>query len=231
VVFVPEEAADGLRFALGEAGAGWTGGYSHCSFRTTGEGTFLPREGTSPYIGEQGELTEVAEHRLETIVTSDCLPAVLEAVKKNHPYEEPAYDIYRLENQGEAWGFGRIGELECAVNLAAFARSVEAALDSEVEVLGCLEESVQRVAVCGGAGADFIDSAISQGAAVYVTGDVKYHEAQEAQAAGLALIDGGHAATEAPVVESLAEYLREQLPADCTIAAHPHSTVKWKGVE
>lgn len=97
VVFVPESHADIVRQALGEAGAGKIGNYSFCSFSSKGTGRFLPEQGANPAIGEVGSLEEVAEERIEVICPRERLHDVIEAMKKAHPYEEVAFDIYSLE--------------------------------------------------------------------------------------------------------------------------------------
>jgi len=96
VVFVPREALDAVRDALFEAGAGRMGEYSRCSWYTQGTGTFLGGEGTSPAVGESGREQRVAELRLETVYPVERHDEVLAALRRAHPYEEPAFDIYPL---------------------------------------------------------------------------------------------------------------------------------------
>lgn len=97
VVYVPESHAEQLREAMGNAGAGVIGNYAHCTFTLKGTGRFKPGEGANPTIGEVGKLEEVQEDRIETVCTGDMLQAVLEAIRKVHPYEEPATDVYPIE--------------------------------------------------------------------------------------------------------------------------------------
>lgn len=97
VVYVPEESADQLREAMGNAGAGKIGNYSHCTFTLKGTGRFKPEEGANPTIGEVGKLEEVSEDRIETVCSAGKLEAVLKAIRENHPYEEPATDVYPIE--------------------------------------------------------------------------------------------------------------------------------------
>jgi hypothetical protein len=96
VVFVPPEALDRVRDALFSAGAGRIGDYERCSWYTEGVGTFLGGEGTSPVVGERGVEERVPELRLETVVPSERLDEVVAALRKAHPYEEPAFDVYPL---------------------------------------------------------------------------------------------------------------------------------------
>lgn len=96
VVFVPETHAEVVRKAMGDTGAGLFPHYSHCSFSVKGKGRFLPLEDAHPTIGKIGELTEVAEERIETVCYKKDLDRVISAVKKVHPYEEVALDVYPL---------------------------------------------------------------------------------------------------------------------------------------
>lgn len=97
VVFVPESHADVVRDAMGKAGAGKIGNYAFCSFSSKGIGRFKPEVGANPTIGEVGKLESVAEERIEAVCEREKLKAVIEAIKKVHPYEEVALDIYPLE--------------------------------------------------------------------------------------------------------------------------------------
>jgi len=98
VVYVPQGgAAEKLRKAIGDAGAGKIGKYSHCTFTIKGTGRFMPQEGANPTIGEVGKLEEVEEERIETVCEEVVLKDVLKAIKDNHPYEEPATDVYPIE--------------------------------------------------------------------------------------------------------------------------------------
>lgn len=96
VVFVPISHTDVVRQAMGDAGAGLIGNYSHCTFSSKGFGRYKPLEGAKPAIGKVNELERVAEERIETVCPRDKVKKVIEAIKKAHPYEEVALDIYSL---------------------------------------------------------------------------------------------------------------------------------------
>jgi hypothetical protein len=96
VVFVPAEALDRVRAALFDAGAGRIGDYERCSWYTEGTGTFFGGEGTQPSIGEAGREERVPELRLETVFPAERHEQVIEALRRSHPYEEPAFDVYEL---------------------------------------------------------------------------------------------------------------------------------------
>jgi len=212
VVFVPKGYEDRVRDALAGAGAGWIGNYSHCTYQLLGTGTFLPREGASPFIGSQGALEKVSEYRLETILYRRDRKQVLEALFKAHPYEEVAYDLYPLSNEGQVWGLGRIGYLAEKVTLRELAGQCYRLLQPGViKILGDPLLKVDRVAVLGGSGSEYVEHALQNGAQVFISGDIKFHDAQKAAYAGLALIDAGHDATERPVLAVLAGFLKERL--------------------
>jgi hypothetical protein len=96
VVFVPETHAAQLREAMGNAGAGRIGNYSHCTFSVKGVGRFRPDADANPTIGEVGKLEAVEEERIETVCSEARLMDVLKAIRNAHPYEEPATDVYPL---------------------------------------------------------------------------------------------------------------------------------------
>ena len=96
VWFVPEEALDATRSAVFAAGAGRIGDYERCSWYTSGTGTFLPREGAEPTIGEVGREERVPELRVETVVTAQLVGDVVRALLAAHPYEEVAYEVYPI---------------------------------------------------------------------------------------------------------------------------------------
>jgi hypothetical protein len=96
VVFVPAEALDRVRDAVFAAGAGRIGDYERCSWYAEGTGTFLGGEGTSPTLGERGREERVPELRLETVFPADRHDEVVAALRRAHPYEEPAFDVYPL---------------------------------------------------------------------------------------------------------------------------------------
>ncbi|RJP30069.1 MAG: Nif3-like dinuclear metal center hexameric protein [Actinobacteria bacterium] len=207
VTFLPPEHVAEVSAALFETGAGAIGDYAGCSFRVEGTGTFTPGPSSRPARGEASGPNVVSEVRLELLVNREGLEEAVEAMLSRHPYEEPAYDIYRLHGPACA-GLGRIGDLPEPVSLGRFARKCAKLLGSPaLRLAGDPAAAVSRVAVCGGSGGKLAPRAREDGAQVLVTGDVGYHEAQEAVEAGLAVIDAGHYHTERPVVPHLAALL------------------------
>jgi hypothetical protein len=99
VIYVPVTHADKIRATLAKAGAGHIGNYDSCSFSVRGVGRFRGLEGSHPAIGQPGRVEEVEEERIETACEEKNLGAILEEVKKVHPYEEPAIDVYPTLNE------------------------------------------------------------------------------------------------------------------------------------
>jgi len=213
VTFLPTEHVAPVSAALFHAGAGVIGDYTGCSFRVEGTGTFTPGPGAHPACGEAAGPNEVSEVRLELVVGEDALEDVVEALVESHPYEEPAYDVYPLRNPASA-GMGRVGDLPEPVALGDLTRKCSRELGNPgVRLMGDSGRVVSRAAVCGGSGARLTGKALEAGAQVLITGDMRYHEAMEAAARGLAVIDAGHYHTERPVVPRLASLLAERAGA------------------
>src|SRR5699024_1709476 len=121
------------------------------------------------------------------------MSVILEEMKRVHPYEEVAYDLFKVEQTGETYGLGRIGYLEEAMTLKQFCEMVKASLDIPgLRFVGEENQEVRKIAVLGGSGEKFIDTALQQKADVYVTGDITFHPAQDALEAGLSIVDAGH---------------------------------------
>jgi dinuclear metal center YbgI/SA1388 family protein len=209
VTFVPGADADRVARAMADAGAGIIGNYTECVFRTTGVGTFRGNASSSPSVGERGRLEHVDEVRLETPVERRRLPAVIDALRAAHPYEEAAYDVYPLDNVHAAFGMGAIGELRRPVTLAAFLRTVRKVLGTgALRYTGNPRAMVSRIAVCGGSGSGLVEQAIASAADVFLTADISFHRFQDA-AGRIALIDAGHHETEYPVLPALAGRIQD----------------------
>lgn len=101
VTFVPRENADAIREVMGIAGAGTLGEYSFCSYSIVGRGRFIPADTANPYIGKAGKLETVDEERIEVVCERANAKVVISAMKKAHPYEEVAFDIYPLVDESQ----------------------------------------------------------------------------------------------------------------------------------
>ena len=177
VTFVPTEQAERVRKALFAAGCGNIGGYDSCSYNLKGEGTFRAGENTHPFCGSIGELHREEEVRIETILPSYKKGEVGRALLSAHPYEEPAFDLYPLENEWTQAGAGIVGELETPETELEFLKRIKKIFEVEcVKHNRLTGREIQKVALCGGAGAFLIPQAIRSGADIFITGEIKYHD-------------------------------------------------------
>lgn len=192
VTYVPTDQADKVRAALFNAGAGTIGAYDCCSYNSDGFGTFRANEGCNPFCGNIGEEHHEAETRIEVIYEKRLERRLIAQLLKAHPYEEPAYDCVPLANAYAKVGAGMIGMLPHTVDTQAFLEAVKERLGLPVVRCSALcREQVRRVAICGGAGSFLIGDAKAQGADIYLTGDLKYHDFQQAEGS-IVLADIGH---------------------------------------
>jgi hypothetical protein len=213
VTFVPEDELERLAAALFAAGAGHIGNYSACSFRSPGTGTFFGEAGSNPSLGVAGRLESVSEVRLETLVPIERLAAVIAALHEAHSYEEPAFDIFRLAPTPSEVGIGRIGELAAPRSRAELLADIKKALGVEaLLVAGPLDGEVRRAAVCAGAGASLLDAAIAQKAELYLTGELRHHDALRAAARGMTVVCALHSNSERAALGRVKQRLESAHP-------------------
>ncbi|MHC4091360.1 MAG: Nif3-like dinuclear metal center hexameric protein [Planctomycetota bacterium] len=213
VVFVPADAADQVAAAMFEAGAGHIGDYEMCSYRLAGEGTFRGSEATHPTIGQAGQFERVAELRIESITPKPAVPAVVEAIRRAHPYEEPAFDVYPLEAE-PVRGIGRYGDLLKPTTLGALARKLKRATAADcTQIVGDPDKQVTRAIVCVGAAGSLPFKLALTESDVIVTGEIRHHDALTINRHGAAAIALGHWASERPVLEPFAERLASLAPS------------------
>ncbi|MFC3197210.1 Nif3-like dinuclear metal center hexameric protein [Parapedobacter deserti] len=212
VVYVPLSYAEPVRAALFAAGAGHIGNYDECSFNVTGYGTFRGGEGTDPFVGKPGEQHREEEMRIEVIYPVHLERDVLLGLFEAHPYEEVAYDVYRLQNSHQQAGSGLIGRLEQPMPELEFLGRLKKRLDATVIRHTALRgKPVSRVAVCGGAGGFLLSQAMRSGADVLVTADYKYHEFFDAEGK-IVIADVGHFESEQFTQQLLLEIIQKKFP-------------------
>ncbi len=211
-VFVPKTHIEEVAQAMGKAGAGQIGNYSHCGFNQEGIGSFMPNDQANPYLGQSGQLEKVEEIKLEMVLPIDKTSKVLRAMQEAHPYEEVAYDIFALKNPNHTIGSGMIGQLPEAMGEMEFLKMVKAKMQT-----GCLKYTnligrpIKTVAVCGGAGSFLRHTAMAQRADVFITSDCKYHEFFDADGK-IIMVDIGHYESEQYTINLLEEKVREAYP-------------------
>ena len=182
-----------------------------------GTGTFKAGNDANPFVGEKNIRHSEAETRIEVILESRQKNKVLTALRESHPYEEIAYDIYRLENKNTLTGAGMIGELPQAVAPEEFLKSLKTNIKTDcIRHTSHFGKSIQKVAVCGGSGSFLLAEAIASGADIFITGDFKYHQFFDADGK-IIIADVGHFESEQHTIELLGGWLREIFP---TFAVH-----------
>ncbi len=232
VVFVPISAVAKVSNAVFTAGAGAIGNYSNCGFQVQGTGTFLPGQGAKPAIGKRGKLEKVPEVRFETIVPSGKLNAVVEAMKSTHPYEEPAFDCIKLYNNQNKFGLGRIGALEKPAPLGRIIERIKKYTGAKTfGIIGDEKRQVKTAAVCAGACGNIINMVIAAKADLYLTGELKHHQALAAQEAGLTCICLSHTVSERFILKKFAGQL-QKLAKEATIRISKKDAdpFKWKKI-
>lgn len=195
-VMVPRDAAESVRMALFDAGAGSLGNYDCCSFNSEGTGTFQPMPGSHPYVGEEGEIHEEPETRIDMLVPVWLRAKAEAALLEVHPYEEPAYEFTELKNGSRHIGAGIIGTLRERMTPAELVEHVKKTFGSPVARCSAYVGenagiAISRVALCGGSGGSFIGRALALGAQAYITSDVRYHDFVDHRS-DILLIDIGH---------------------------------------
>ena len=219
VVLVPPAAVERVLDAATAAGAGVIGDYERCAWSTTGTGTFRPRPGASPHVGEVGRVEQVEEARLEVVLPRSRRTAVVRAVRAAHPYEEPAHDVLELAQAAGPRGLGRVGELAAPTTLRELtevAASVLPATAWGVRAAGDPDQVVRTLAVCGGSGDSLLREA-GRAADAYLTADLRHHPAGEAPE-GLGLLDAAHWATEHPWLADAARLLSSATTVETVVS-------------
>lgn len=215
-VYVPVEHADAVRSALFAAGCGTIGNYDQCSYNLAGEGTFRAGEECSPFCGTVGEMHRENEIRIETILPSYIKSRAIKALLAAHPYEEPAYDIYQLKNEWPTVGTGIIADTDEPVDVKEFLLRVKQTFGVERMMHSVLNgQKINRVALCGGAGASFAGNAQAAGADIYITGEEHYHDMFN-YSDKMVVAAIGHYESEQYTTEIFAEILSERFP-DLTV--------------
>ncbi|MEN8788439.1 MAG: Nif3-like dinuclear metal center hexameric protein [Flavobacteriaceae bacterium] len=210
--YVPEADAEQLQNALFDAGAGKMGHYSHCGFTVEGSGSFMPGSKSNPSKGRKGEIHFEKEVQIHMTFPRSAEKRVLKAMFDHHPYEEVAYEVYKLENRHQHQGMGMIGKLSKPMTEADFINYLKDRMHAPVvRHSNLLGRKVQKVAVLGGSGAFAIAAARNSGAEVLVTSDIKYHQFFEAEE-DILLLDIGHFESEQFTKNLLADYLKKKIP-------------------
>lgn len=220
VTFVPRAQVETVRNALASAGAGIIGGYTVCSFMLEGTGTFLGGAGTHPAVGRAGHLEETREVRLEMVCSKSALALAIETMRRFHPYEEPAIDVYELvPRPARNAGAGRRLVLDRPVTIVELANRLKAFIKRDrVRYAVAVphedaSKKVSHIGVVPGSGESLSKLAKSEECEVFVTGEMKHHEVLGALNAGMSVVLGGHTSTERGYLPRLQARIEELLPS------------------
>ena len=217
ITFVPVKDADKVRNAIFNAGAGVISEYDCCSFNIEGKGSFRGSENTNPYVGKKGEIHFETELRIEFILPDYLKNKVLAAMIKAHPYEEVAYDIYKLENEHQRIGAGLIGELKTPMEEKEILKKIKTKFKAKcIRHTALRNKKIQKVALCGGSGSFLLKNAIAAGADIFISADFKYHQFFDAENR-IVIADIGHYESEQFTIEILRDVLIKNFP---TFAVH-----------
>ncbi|MBM7420982.1 MULTISPECIES: Nif3-like dinuclear metal center hexameric protein [Chryseobacterium] len=210
-VYVPSDYSEQLKEALFSAGAGNIGFYDECSFKTEGNGTFRPIEGSNPFSGQQNVRENADENMISVIFETYKQHQIVAAMKEVHPYEEVAYQIYSLDNDNQYSGLGMYGEFDEEMDEKDFLRFIKNKFNVEViKHSDFTDKKIKRVGVLGGSGASGIKAALTKKCDAYITGDLKYHDYFQAESKIL-LCDVGHYESEQWVAQQLFEILSQKI--------------------
>ncbi len=209
-VYVPKGYEEKVRRFLVGTEAAVRGRYKGATFSVEGQGSFYPLPGAKPAVGETGKLNLVQESKIEFLAPAFSLPKLIKGLKELHPYEEVPIDIWPVEERDQRFGLGRVGTLPLEYTLQELAQKVGEVLNTKaVFMVGEPQRLVRRVALCAGAGGDLFRRALELKVDVYLTAEVKYHLAREAEALGLPLITFGHFESERLIVPQMARFFEE----------------------
>lgn len=212
ITFVPVHSAENVRNALFEAGAGSIGNYDECSYNAEGFGTFRPNERANPYVGNRFKCHYESEIRIEVILPKYMKNNVLQALLASHPYEEPVYDFYLLENDWKSTGTGLIGELETEIEEMDFLNQLKQVFHlNSIRYTALSGKKIKKVAVCGGSGSQFLTDAISVNSDIFISADFKYHEFFDAKNKIL-IADIGHFESEQFTKDVFYEIITKKMP-------------------
>ncbi|MFU8891339.1 MAG: Nif3-like dinuclear metal center hexameric protein [Anaerosomatales bacterium] len=206
-VFVPGEAEHAVTEAMALAGAGRIGEYRGCSFAASGTGAFTPADDASPHSGAPGEASSARELRLEMVAPPACAGAVVRAARDAHPYEEPLITVTPVTIARGNARMGRISTLREPTSLATFVDHVSDVFRITPRVWGDPGARLASVATATGSAGSLVPAALEAAVDVLVAGEVRYHDAQTAAAAGLCVVEIGHDVSEWPLVPVLASAL------------------------
>ena len=215
VVFVPKEYEEKIREVICSHGGGKWRNYSCCTFNTSGRGTFKPMKGSKPYIGDVGSLNVIDEVRIECVVNQSCIDDVVKSVVEVHPYEEAAYDVYRIENKFPGIGAGRLGELKSEESLSDFFKIIKDKMKIKNfrwlagRDINLKTKEIKKIAIINGSANSLVQKLIASDCDLIVLGEISYHNALNLIENGKIVVDIGHGESEKLAIDNIYKKLRD----------------------
>lgn len=215
VVFVPKEAEEKIRKVICQQGGGKWRNYSCCTFNIEGRGTFIPLEGAKPYTGKIGNINYVDEVRVECIVNESILNRLVRSVVAAHPYEEVAYDVYKIENKFQDAGVGRYGELKLEEYFVDFLELIKDKLKvrnfrwlsrCDADLKG---KKIKKVGVVCGSANSLTPTLAMLDCDLLILGEISYHNALNIIDSGKIIIEIGHGCSEKWAIDDMYNKLKE----------------------
>ena len=202
----------------------------NCGFGAAGVGTFKPLDGSRPAVGKKGKIENVEEVRFESIVPPGKLQAVVKAMLQAHPYEMPAYDCFRMHDTGPKFGLGRIGRLAEPLPMDRIIERIKRATGAKAfGIIGKEKRTVRKAAVCAGSCGKLVNSVIAAGVDLYLTGELKHHQALAAQEANLTCLCLSHSVSERFILKKFAQRLQKELKqVKITLSKKDADPFRWK---
>lgn len=191
-VYIPKDNAKELKDALSDHQIAKEDDYEYCFFNTQGDGQFKPVDHANPTIGTLNQIETVEEVKVEFMIHASQMKEVTKLIHQYHPYEVPVFDIIPMERLLNR-GLGMIGDLDDTCSVEDFVKHVKSNLNIDsVKYTGSKDAMIKKVAIIGGAGIGFEYLAKRMGADIFITGDIKHHEALDAKTNGVNLLDISH---------------------------------------
>lgn len=213
-IYTPTDYEEKVRNTICLSGGGQWKDYSCCTFKTKGTGTFKPGENSKPFIGKKGSLSFADESRIECIISSEKLKNLIKNVLEVHPYEEPAYDIFPLENKFEEGGTGRIGDLKKSLYLNDFLSFIKEKLNVQnfkyiLKDLIFADKKIRKIAVINGSINSIIENIADSDFDVLLCGEISYHNTLLLLEKDKMIIELGHAESELFAVNHIFKILTD----------------------
>ena len=207
-IYIPEKYKKEFLKNIYDSGGGIIGNYNECSFQINGKGTFLAKENANPKVGKKNKRESIDEVKLEVFFDKNHIDTIKDSINKFHPYDQPVYSINNNLNYSNNIGSGMIGEktIEFKNLLKEIMKYFNVKSLRHTKII---KRKINKIAVCGGSGSFLIDDAISKGADVFITSDIKYHDFFKADNK-IIIIDIGHYEGEQFTKDLIYEYLSKK---------------------